>query len=126
MGFGHRHRVRYVECDMQGVMHNSHYLAVVDDAVDVWTSPLAAAIEAADWDFMVKRAELTWHAPARLGDELVLAVDLRRWGSTSFDVGVEAVVDDTPCFSAQLTYVGVDRAHHRPAPIPAFVREQLR
>ena len=32
----HRFRVRYVDCDAQRVMHNAHYLAYVDDAVDSW------------------------------------------------------------------------------------------
>ena len=110
---------------MQGVMHNSHYLAVVDDAVDVWTSPLAAAIEAADWDFMAKRIDMVWHAPARLSDEIVITLELRRWGDTSFDVAGHAVVRDAPCFSFVMSYVGVDRVQHRPKSVPSFVRERL-
>ena len=110
---------------MQGVMHNSHYLAVVDDAVDVWTRPLVPVMEEAGWDFMVKRVEFTWHAPARVGDELVSALQLRRWGTTSFEVAVEASVNDVPCFSALLTYVGVDRVDYRPMSVPASVRDGL-
>ncbi len=111
---------------MQGVVHNSHYLAIVDDAVDVWTRPLVPAMAEAGWDFMVKRVELTWHAPARLGDELVASLQLRRWGSTSFEVAVEASVNDAPCFSTLLTYVGVDRVGYRPMLVPASVRDGLR
>ena len=34
MSFRHSIRVRYGECDMQGVVFNAHYLAYVDDALE--------------------------------------------------------------------------------------------
>lgn len=125
MTYRHLHRVRYVECDMQGVMHNSQYLAVIDDATDVWTHPVLAECVAAGWDFMVKRVDMVWHSPARHGDELVLDLDVRRWGTASFDLGVEAGVEGVPCVSATLIYVGVDLVQRRPSPVPDFVRTHL-
>lgn len=125
MAFVHRHRVRYVECDMQGVMHNSQYLAVVDDAVDLWVAPISHASVVAGWDFMVKRAEIVWTAPARLRDELVTTLDVVRWGTTSFDVCGVGRIGEQSCFTATITYVGVDRAQHRPMPVPPFAREHL-
>ena len=126
MAFRHVHRVRYVECDMQGVMHNSQYLAIIDDAVDVWTHPVLAECVAAEWDFMVKRVEMVWSGPAHHGDQLDLDLDVRRWGSSSFDVGVEVTVaTGAPCVSATLTYVGVDLEHRRPLAVPGFVRAHL-
>lgn len=35
-GFVHRVRVRYGDCDMQGVVFNANYVAYVDDAMDMW------------------------------------------------------------------------------------------
>jgi acyl-CoA thioester hydrolase len=125
MGFRHRHRVRYVECDMQGVLHNSQYLAIVDDAVDVWVRPLEAQVIAADWDFMVKRAEIVWSSPAHLGDELVLEGAATRFGTTSFDVQADATIEGVRCFTATITYVGVHRARRAAEPVPDFVRAHL-
>jgi acyl-CoA thioester hydrolase len=125
MGFRHRHRVRYVECDMQGVLHNSQYLAIVDDAVDVWVRPIDAQVIEADWDFMVKRAEIVWSSPAHLGDELELDGAATRFGTTSFDVRVDATIAGVPCFTATITYVGVHRARRVADPVPDFVRAYL-
>ena len=36
MSYHHKVRVRYVDCDMQGVVYNAHYLTFVDDAFDCW------------------------------------------------------------------------------------------
>ena len=92
----HRHtlRVRYGECDMQGVVFNAHYLAYCDDALTAW---MAAALPEAvpyfgspspTFDYMVKKAELTWTAPFRFGDVVDLDCSVVRWGTTSFDVRV--------------------------------------
>ncbi|MSV90354.1 MAG: hypothetical protein F2876_11105 [Actinobacteria bacterium] len=127
MAFRQLHRVRYVECDMQGVMHNSQYLAVIDDAVDVWTHPVLEQCIASGWDFMVKRVDIVWHGPARHADVLQLELDVRRWGTSSFEVGVEAIVlaDGLRCVSATVTYVGVDLENRRAAAVPGFVRAHL-
>ena len=34
--YRHSLRIRYGECDMQGVVFNANYMAYVDDAVDTW------------------------------------------------------------------------------------------
>lgn len=112
---------------MQGVMHNSQYLAVIDDAVDVWTHPVLTQCIASRWDFMVKRVDMVWHGPARHAEVLQLELDVRRWGTSSFDVGVEVTVvaDESHCVSATLTYVGVDLENRRAAAVPGFVRAHL-
>lgn len=122
MAFVHRHRVRYVECDMQGVVHNSHYLAIVDDAIDQWFAPLTEPNVAAGWDFMVKRAEIVWSSPALVREELTTTLDVGRWGTTSFDVRADGAVEGRPVFTCTITYVGVDRSARRPMAIPAHVR----
>lgn len=123
MGFVHRHRVRYVECDMQGVVHNSHYLAIVDDAIDQWFAPLTEPNVVAGWDFMVKRAEIVWSSPARVREEIRTTLDVSRWGTTSFDVRAGGEVDGRAVFTCTITYVGVDRGSLRPMAVPVHVRE---
>ena len=47
MSYTHQIRIRYVDCDMQGVVYNAHYLTFIDDAFDCWMREL-------DWDFEKK------------------------------------------------------------------------
>jgi acyl-CoA thioester hydrolase len=105
--FTHRVRPRYGEIDMQRVVFNAHYLAYCDDAADLWFRAIGAGLEDGWWDVMVKKATLTWSGAARLHDELVIEIAIRRWGKTSFDVGFDGTVDGAAIFSADITYVAV-------------------
>lgn len=107
MGFVHHVRPRYGEIDMQRVVFNAHYLAYCDDAADLWFRSLGVGLEAGEWDVMVKKALITWTGAARVHDELVIEVAVRRWGTTSFDVGFDGTVGGAAIFSADLTYVAV-------------------
>jgi acyl-CoA thioester hydrolase len=103
----HTVRVRYGEVDMQRVVFNAHYLAYCDDAADLWFRSLGAALEAGEWDVMVKKATITWDGAARVHDELAVAVSVSRWGTTSFDVRFDGTVEGAGVFRADITYVAV-------------------
>ena len=118
MGFQHTVRVRYGEVDMQRVVFNAHYLAYCDDAADLWFRTIGAPLEAGAWDVMVKKATVTWSGAARVHDELVIDVAVRRWGNTSFDVGFDGRVGADPVFSADITYVAVRTGTTETVPVP--------
>ena len=61
MGYALQIRVRYAECDLQGVVFNANYLVYVDDIIERW---LTTALPAGDLDYMVKKAtvNLIWTA----------------------------------------------------------------
>ena len=130
-------RVRYGDCDMQGVVFNANYLSYVDDAVDVWMRVSLANerglepdhrfdLHSIGFDFMVKKFELVFHGPVTYGDLLELTCSVKRWGTTSFDVEVSGAVARANRFDATLTYVGVDPIDHNPITIPEVVRAALR
>jgi acyl-CoA thioester hydrolase len=128
MAFRHTVRVRYGECDMQRIVHNAHYLAYCDDAVDTWCRSVLGPFDAEDepiFDFMLKRATIDWSSAARFGDVLVLEVRPARWGRTSFDVAVVAGAGERPVFTASLVYVSVVPGTARPTPVPPTVRAAL-
>ncbi len=125
MPYRHPIRPRYGEIDMQGVVFNAHYLAYCDDACDSWMRAVVGSFEGLGWDFMLKRAELTWHGAARLGDELAIEVGLSRVGTTSFDVGFAGSVGERPVFEATITYVCVTHGTVDPIAVPAVLRAQL-
>jgi len=83
VGYALQIRVRYAECDLQGVVFNANYLVYVDDIIERW---LTTALPAGDLDYMVKKATVEWSAPARRGDLLDLTASVSRWGRTSYDV----------------------------------------
>lgn len=124
----HEIRVRYGECDMQRVVFNAHYFAYCDDAVDTWFRSVLApggGFEQLGFDFMLKKAEVVWHAPLVFGETASLACRVARWGTSSFDVVIDGSAAGAPRFAATITYVSVVPGEHRPAPIPDRVRELL-
>ncbi len=126
MPFVHEIRVRYGECDMQGVVFNANYLAYVDDAVDRWFATVLHGEGFGDsFDCMVKQATIEWSSPARRGEVLSLTPGVGRWGRTSFDVVVDGFVGERPVFRAQLVYVSVTPGRTDPCPVPDAVRSAL-
>lgn len=125
----HEIRVRYGECDMQRVVFNAHYFAYCDDAVDTWfratLAPAGDSFESLGFDFMLKKADLTWHAPLVFGDTAQLDCSVVRWGNSSFDVQVDGRVGDSARFTAVMTYVSTVPHANTPTPIPEVVRELL-
>jgi acyl-CoA thioester hydrolase len=125
---GHRHvvRIRYADCDMQGVVYNAHYLTFIDDGFDQWLRQLDTDFETAlGWEVMLKKCEITWVAPARFNDHLAIEAAVGRWGNTSLDVNYSGQVEGRAVFDATVTYVTVGHQDYRPIPIPAALRDHL-
>lgn len=133
--YRHSITVRYGECDMQRVVFNANYLAYVDDAVDNWMrSALSSELEQAGdptnlhnvgFDFMVKKATVTWTSAVRFAETVDLDCSIARWGTTSFDVEVLGTVGGDKRFDAVVTYVSVNPDSQRPVPVPALVKDSL-
>jgi acyl-CoA thioester hydrolase len=123
--YRHEIRIRYGEVDMQRHVFNAHYLAYIDDALDQWLRTVLDPEYESVFDIVVKRADLTWSGGAGFGDTLAIDVAVRRWGTTSFDVGFEGSVDERPIFDATLTYISVEPGATTPTPVPERVRTAL-
>ena len=122
-------RVRYHECDGQGIVFNAHYMAYCDDAVDTWfrsvLAPDGSGFESLGFDFMLKTISITWHAPLTFGEIGDLDCSVSRWGNASFDVTIDGTCAGDPRFTATITYVSTVPGENRPARVPAMVRERL-
>ena len=135
MTWGDTIRVKYHECDMQNVVFNANYWVYADDLVAQWmrhaiSAEIGAATPPANvfadmFDFMLKRAEGTWHKGAAYGDLIEATCGVSRWGNTSFDVAIAMKVKGEPCFDATITYVSVTPGSHVPCPVPETVRRAL-
>ena len=123
MTYRHSVTVRYGECDMQGVVFNAHYLAYADDAVAHWFRSRSISFDL--FDFMVKKATLTWSGGSTFGDVIDLDCSVSRWGRSSFDVVVRGTVGGTERVEIVLVYESVTPGTHTPCLIPDHARTAL-
>jgi acyl-CoA thioester hydrolase len=84
--FVHTLRVRYGECDAQGVVFNAHYLAYFDVSItELWRAAFGSyqAMTDRGVDIVVAEAQLRFRAPARFDQQLTLEILISRLGNTS-------------------------------------------
>jgi acyl-CoA thioester hydrolase len=126
--FRHELRVRYGECDAQGIVFNANFLAYVDVVLtEIWRETMGSydALLATGVDTVVGEANLRFHAPGRFDDVLTIDGGFDGLGTTSttlrlwFRRGEELLCD------ADIRYVFVDLETWEKAPIPAAVRTAL-
>jgi acyl-CoA thioester hydrolase len=118
--------VRYVECDMQGVVFNGHYLTWVDETSNVWW-----AAHGLPWDELtahghepvVKASSLEWSSSARWGDTVTVEAETEKVGRTSVTVRFTVRVAERLCCVVRNTYVWFDGGGA--APWPEHVRAAL-
>ena len=117
-------RVRYAECDQQGVVFNAHYLAYADEAVGHVLAQYGFSYEdllGRGLDTSVVAAELQWSSPARWGELLEVDGVVERIGRTSFTVAFTLSVGDRLCCRVRTTYVLTDQ-DRTPVEVPDDVR----
>lgn len=127
MPFQHQLRVRYGECDQQGVAYNAHYMAYIDDATEVWVRGLAPMGDYLQlgWDWMVVRSVIEWQSSARNGDLLDIAAAIVRYGDSSFDFGFVGTIAGRPVFKARSVCVSVAPVTLQKIATPGHVRALL-
>jgi len=84
--FVHRLRVRFHECDPQGVVFNAHYFSYFDVALtEMWRAAFGsyATVVQGGTDVVVVEAGATFRAPARFDDEVDVELAIERLGTTS-------------------------------------------
>jgi acyl-CoA thioester hydrolase len=124
-----KHRVRYHQTDMQGIVFNSRYLEIIDDAMTEYMRDRGfdpSAMAEVPFDPVLAHVDLTFVTPAVLDDELVIHAHCTRVGNTSFDISyrIEREADEL-IVRAVITYVNVDLTTRKAAPIPSNIREVL-
>ncbi len=126
--FTHTFRVRYAECDVQGVVFNAHYLAYVDLAItELWRAAFGSysAMLERGVDVVVGEARLRFLAAARFDDELTLAAHVVSLGDTSINTRHRILRGEELLVDVHMRHVVVDRATWRKASIPDWMRDGL-
>ena len=126
--FRHRIRVRFNECDGQGVVFYANYLMYFDVAMtELWREAFgggyAGMIENGT-DAMVAEASIRYRGSARFDDELDLVARVTRIGTTSSMTALtaERVPDGAVLAEAELRHVFIDPRTNEKKEIPEEVR----
>ncbi len=123
--FVHELRVRYGECDPQGIVFNANYLLYFDVAfTELWRVSVGPwqDMVASGFDAVVAEASLRFRAPARYDDELELHAEVKRLGRSALTTGIDVVRDGDVLVAGELRHVcvstptGVEGMRSRPWP----------
>jgi acyl-CoA thioester hydrolase len=121
-------RVRYNECDAQGIVFNARWGDYVDIAVAEYSRALFGSVDPAitgiDWRVVKQTTE--WRAAARYDDVLDCRVSTVRVGTTSFTLATQfrRLADGTDLAASETIYVATDR-HGAKQPVSAEHRGAL-
>jgi acyl-CoA thioester hydrolase len=84
--FVHRLRVRYVECDMQGIVFNAHYYTWIDIAHTEWLrvrfGPISELLRHGV-DVVVAESSCRYLAPVTYDEDIDIEVGVESLGTTS-------------------------------------------
>jgi len=126
--FVHEIRVRYGECDPQGIVFNANYLLYFDvvftelwrEAVGPWGDMVERGIDA-----VVAEANVRYRSPARFDDVVELRAQVANLGQTSITTEIDVVRDGEVLVQGSLRHVCVSRADWRKTDVPGWVRDGL-
>lgn len=125
--FTHRLRVRYSECDQQGIVFNGHYLFYYDVAItELWRERVGGYHEmvARGVDVVVAEANLRFRAAARFDELLDISMPVERLGTTSLVIRPEFRVGERLVADGEVRHVFVDATLGKTA-MPDDIRAAL-
>jgi acyl-CoA thioester hydrolase len=121
--FFDRLRVRWAECDMQGIVFNPHYLMYFDVAFTEYMREIGlaypAAFEADGTDTFMVSVTADFRGSARYDDEIDIGVRTAYFGTTSFRMAFSMRRGEEVLVEGVAAYVNGDRVTHAPRPLPA-------
>jgi acyl-CoA thioester hydrolase len=126
--FVHHLRIRYAECDAQGVVFNAHYLAYVDDTISaMWRAAFGSYQVMLDRgvDMVVAEAHLRFLDGARFDEEIEIEMAVTHLGTTSMRTLYRFLRDGKLLLSASLRHVFVEAGTSSKTAIPDWARAGL-
>ena len=130
-------RIYWEDTDAGGIVFYANYLKFFERSRTEWLRSAGVGQqqlrELTGGMFVVSDAQLRYHRPARLDDELIVTAQLQETGRASLTIGQQALLkpeqmtDSRPVLLCEGTIrIGwVDAATMRPARMPGFLLEQL-
>ena len=123
-------KIRYSDCDPQGIVFNGNYARYWDDALTDWFEEAGYDITgmvAAGVDVVTARMEMDFVSSAGLGDVLETSIDVESFGNTSMTVllTTRRLSDEEVVVRGREVLVFVEPDAFRPTPVPDEIRESL-
>ena len=121
-------RVRWMECDAQGIVYNGAYLGYLEIGQAEYYRNLGFAIytipESGYIDFAVVKSTLEFKAPAKVDEIIELYVRVSKIGHSSLTLNMEiySQESDRLLTDIETIYVGYDAATESSKPVPDDVR----
>jgi len=124
-------RVRWVECDAQGIVYNGAYLGYLEIGQAEYYRNLGFAIyilpQSGYFDFAVVKSTQEFKAPAKVDQIIDLYVRVSHIGTTSLVLHLEIYPEDSDRLltSIETVYVGYDAATESSRPVPDDIRQLI-
>ncbi len=123
--FLHPLRVRWNECDLQGIVFNVNYPLYFDIGIWEYTRALGYAKGDAP-EFVTARLECDFRSAAHFDDELQIGVRCARFGTKSCAMAFAAFRGETLLAEGLTTYVAVQRGTTDTMPLePSYIERVL-
>ena len=126
--FIHQLRVRYHECDAQGIVFNAHHFAFFDITLtELWREAFGSydAMVESGTDVVVADAQATFHASPRFDDLLDIEMTIEKLGNSSMVTRFEEKRDGTLLVTGRMVHVFVTPGPNTKQQIPDDVRARL-
>jgi acyl-CoA thioester hydrolase len=125
----HELRVRYGECDPQGLVFNANYLLYFDVAfTEMWRAAVGPWQDMVErgYDAVVGEANIEFRSPARFDDVIQLRVQVERLGSSAINSRIDVLREDELLVAGRLRHVVLSTQTWRKTEMPAWIRDGLR
>lgn len=112
-------KVRYSDTDAQGIVFNGNYSTYIDDTLTDYFD--MTGYRWGEVEVVLRRMEIDFHSPGRLGETLVTGARTEKIGNTSVTM-VMAIWDfesDRVLVEARQVHVVVSPETFRPVPVPS-------
>jgi acyl-CoA thioester hydrolase len=126
--YRHRIRVRYGECDPQGVVFNANYLAYFDVVLTEWWREALGSYSAmleAGADMVVAETRILFRSSAVFDDELDFQLRVERLGTTALKCRIDAYVGERLIVEGEIRHVFIDPETKAKRPMPDDIRAGL-
>lgn len=126
--FRHRLRVRYSDCDPQGVLFFANHLTYFDVAVtELWREAIGPYGEMIDAgvDMVVAEAALRYRGPVPFDEEVEVTAEVTRLGTTGMTTRLRILHDGSVASEGELRHVFVSAGGNEKREIPDDVRAGL-
>jgi acyl-CoA thioester hydrolase len=123
-------RVYYEDTDAGGIVYYANYLKFFERARTEWLRGIGLQQQALKAEhgaiFVVKRASVDYHAPAKLDDAITLTLSIEKLGHASVEFVQHARRGETALATGRFKVACVDFQTVRPMIFPAAVAELMR